>query len=136
MFRIYDIIKENNSTFYDYRNNRRISRRVHNVCICACATIGCILSKDPSKDFLSAVVAVQAILIGFSFNVLFSLISQSKAPVIGTSLEDGLAKNKIEKLATEIFYNVSYFNVISLSCVIAALMLLTPLDSPEAIQKI
>jgi hypothetical protein len=69
---------------------------------------------------------VHAILLGFSFNVLFYFLANDKlrAGETGSSIEKKIIITKLNKLSEEIFYNVSYFNIVALFVIAVALLYL------------
>lgn len=127
MSNFLDVIKRNSATFYDYDTGRRhpIWKRYLVVLIAALVLI--IFFQDVPEAMLQATLAVQSILIGFGFSVMFFLISGSiDAPSQNGSIEIGLKIAKLNELAKEIFYNVSYFNVTALVSVAVSLIILLP----------
>ena len=77
MFNVRSIIANNNRTFYNYRTDERFSivpRIIIFVFISAAVALSNFIRPS---DFLSAVLAVESILVGFSFSVLFFLLSNS-----------------------------------------------------------
>ncbi len=140
MFSVRSIIAENNKTFYEYNSNRPVSIRRRLVLTgLLSAVTGFYLDRD-FKDFLNGVITVQAILIGFSFSVMFFLMSAAAARAGGQDndagkgkpLEDELRDEKLEKLSSEIFHNVAYFNLVAMACLAVALMILLPNNSDVA----
>ncbi len=74
------------------------------------------------SDFIDNALTIYAILIGFSFNILFFLLSVTKKEKITTNfLEDQNKAKKIHKLGKELFHNVSYFNLVSISLILIAI---------------
>lgn len=128
MFRLLAIIRENNSTFYDYRSNERVPIRSRIVLTMILATCLAILVRGDLSNFLDGVITVQAILIGFSFSVMFFLVSAGSisANVDDGSIEARLRREKLSQLSKEIFYNLSYFNLVAMACLVCALLLLMP----------
>lgn len=126
-----DIVRNNNATFYNYRTGAPspVWRRV------ALTMFGALLLTIPFhaglSTFLGSVATAQSILVGFSFNVLFFLVSSSNiaAPFDGGSLEKKLKQDKLRILSNELFYNVSYFNFVAIGSVLVSLSLLLPAPS-------
>lgn len=93
-----------------------------------------ILTPVVSIDVLSATITVQAILIGFSFSVMFFLVQDAsdksnekfKQPDCNYSLEKQLDNEQINLLSKELFWNISYFNVISFLSLVVALAMMLP----------
>lgn len=128
MFKLSTILSKNNDTFYDFRTNaplRVAPRFISFFIISACCAL---LFGGNSDKFLNGVITVQAILIGFSFSVMFFLLSENMAlvPPSGSSIEKGIKTSKLLKLSKEIFYNISYFNIVAIGCLTSALLLLLP----------
>lgn len=131
MFSVWSIVSANNATFYEYNTNHKISIRPRLfVEVAISATVAIILDKE-FKDFLNGVITVQAILIGFSFSVMFFLMSAagvraSRVLAEPMSLEAQLREEKLENLSREIFHNVAYFNLVAMACLAIALVILLP----------
>ena len=126
MDKILAIIRKNNATFYNYRTGNRnpISRRI--IITVAGSALACFMAPRFSLEMLNACLTVQAILVGFSFSVLFFLLSSRiKFDSLSASLEKKVKFEKIEKLGKELFTNVSYFSVISIGTIILAFLLLS-----------
>jgi hypothetical protein len=68
---------------------------------------------------------------------MFFLISGS-LPTGGEdgSIEAGLKKKKLARLAKELFYNVSYFNFVALISVLLALLMLLPNIDSDALAEL
>ena len=124
MFNIPEIVKQNRSTFYNFSTNEPLSLWRSTLAKIMCSILFAILFCQLNKDYLNALITIYAILIGFSFNVLFYLLSTNKiqASPGTTSLEKQLKIEKLNKLSNELFYNVSYFNIVSLSLVVTSLV--------------
>jgi hypothetical protein len=146
MFSIRSLIEENNKTFYDYGSNRptRIRGRIVATSVASAVAATCI--DHDFKDFLNGVITVQAILIGFSFSVMFFLMSSTSAPEtdqdteeshdnFSSSRESKIRKKRLSKLSKEIFYNVGYFNMSAMACLALALVILLP-DHSDTIWKL
>ncbi len=127
MFNLSTIIKNNNNTFYDYDTDKRNSISFRIVLTLLFSGFLGIISRTEPSSFLSAVVAVEAILAGFSFSIMFFLLSENNNTYIKPdSLEGELRENKLRKLSKEVFYNIAYFNFMAVLCVIFCLLLLLP----------
>ena len=127
MFNFIQIAKNNRQTFYDYDSGspKPVSPRM--LLLALVALLFSTTSYANSGEFLNAALTVQSILVGFSFSVLFFLLSEggtlSRKP---DSLESEIVNEKLERLSKEIFYNVSYFNMVAVGSVLLALILLLP----------
>lgn len=133
--RAWRIYRDNASTFYDYRTNHKQGQGRRVAAIVFLATLVAILTPIVSLDVLSATITVQAILIGFSFSVMFFLVqdasSSRKAPVsshgvVSDSLEKQLDEEQIDLLSKELFWNISYFNLVAFLSLLFAVALMLP----------
>jgi|GEM_PF-2358216 len=127
MSNFWDIVRNHNATYYDYEtgNPKVIWLRYALVALCSILLVAAF--ETASSEMLGGLLTVQSILIGFSFSVMFFLISGS-IPTIAEngSIEAELKKERLARLAKELFYNVSYFNTIALGSVIFSLLMLLP----------
>ncbi|MNS64714.1 hypothetical protein D3C72_978510 [compost metagenome] len=128
MFDIGKTISRNNATFYDFGSNRRV--RIYPRIIASAGVAGFISvsAQGPLKDLLAGVITVQAILIGFGFSVMFFLASgySDAKKTKKDSIEDEIKEERLSKLSKEIFYNISYFNLIAMISLLMAIFLLLP----------
>jgi hypothetical protein len=125
MFSLADIVRRDAATYYDYASNARLGR-VKTVTVFAviAAIIGFAVG-EASNDFLAGALSAQAILVGFSFNVLFYLVANRLTkPAAYASIEHQLRFERLSKLSDEVFDNVTYFNIVAISSAVAALALL------------
>lgn len=131
MFNISTIVDGNRSSFYDYRTNSPRRTWPLQVLFLACAIICGFLINGDMQNLLNGVITVQSILIGFSFTVMFFLVSKDGDATSGVSgyIEDKLKEKRIKKLSRELFYNISYFNITAIFCVAAAVLLMVPAKS-------
>lgn len=130
MFNVREIIRKNDATFYDFETRKRRSQKPRLMTTCIIAATAAIFCPRVSDDLLAGFLAVQSILLGFTVNVMFFLLGnrEKKAESAG-SLEEKLRSERLRKLYQELFYNVSYFNLISVASIIVATALLLP--TPE-----
>lgn len=127
MASIKAIIQHNNKTFYDYRSKKIGSPYPRLTVFLACSISISILFRDLGDVFMNAVLSVQSILIGFSFSVLFFLVSGSiTVKKSDHSREKQYRVERLNVLANELFYNVAYYNTVSIGSVIIALLFLLP----------
>ena len=138
--RAWKIYQDNASTFYDYRTNRKQNQWRKKAAIVALATVGATLTPVQSLEVLSATITVQAILIGFSFSVMFFLVQDAAISRTTTStspadrsrvegelsLEAQLDEEQVRLLSKELFWNISYFNLVAFASLVFALMLMLP----------
>lgn len=130
MFNVREIIRNNNATFYDFNTQKRKSQVPRFVCICLIALTVAVVCPSVSDSLLSSVLAVQSILLGFTVNVMFFLLgNREKETGAVQSIEAKLRSKRLQDLYHELFYNVSYFNLISVASIIVATGLLLP--TPE-----
>ncbi len=116
MYDLADLLREHRSTYYEYSSGElRPFWRPKLVQLLVAVTVA-FFFHDISDSLLQALLAVYSILIGFSFSVLFHLISQPASTSTETSHhhETELRKERLVKLHQEIFYNVSFFVICSL----------------------
>ncbi len=134
MSNFQDIIRNHNATYYDYDTGDQKPVWLRYVLV-ALGSIGLVLIFETvPSEMLGALLTVQSILIGFSFSVMFFLLSGSLPTISDNgSIEAGLKKEKLTRLARELFYNVSYFNVIALVSVLLSLLLLLPSIDVDAL---
>lgn len=127
MERILQISRENSKTFYDNRTGARIGiwPRIFLTFVVS-LVLACVF-RGEVDTFVNAVITIQSILIGFSFSVMFFLISGEVGYSNASgSIELELQFEKLNKLSEEIFYNISYFNVVAIACLILCLIVLVP----------
>lgn len=130
MFNVRDIVRNNSATFYDFDTGKRRSQKPRLVVICAIALIAAVVCPSVSDNLLAGFLAVQSILLGFTVNVMFFLLgSREKENTDGASIEAQLRSERLRELYHELFYNVSYFNLIAVVSIIVATTLLLP--TPE-----
>lgn len=131
MISIRDIIRENSETFFDHRLNQRQSILFRLIAQIALALILAILFYRGIAPFLGGVITIQAILIGFSFSVMFFLVSSrsmqsEQVPAQNISIEEALKREHAIKVAEQIFSNIAYFNLICLFSLSVSLILMLP----------
>lgn len=125
MSKIFDIVRRDAETYYEYGTNSRLGRWKT---LCAFAVFSLFIALivgNASDNFLSGALAAQAILVGFSFNVLFYLVANrlTKPPTF-SSPEHELRFERLSKLSDEVFDNVTYFNLVAISSAVVSLLLL------------
>ena len=96
-----------------------------------------ILCPKVSDNLLAGFLAVQSILLGFTINVMFFLLgNHEKETVEGRSIEAQLRAERLRDLYHELFYNVSYFNLIAVVSIIIATALLLPIpEVPDYVRS-
>jgi len=126
MFNLINIIKYNRNTFYDYATNKKLGVLRSYLSKISFSCVISFVCLAPSATFIDATLQVHAIPLGFSFNVLFYFLANDKlrAGETGSSIEKKIIITKLNKLSEEIFYNVSYFNIVALFVIAVALLYL------------
>jgi len=138
MFKFSNIVRQNAKTYYDFESNsaKRIWPRY--VAICISSIFLSVAFAERSDNFYMGIITVQAILIGFSFNVMVFITSNPIIPEPEKcSLERSEKIQRLNTLSEEIFFNLSYFNVAAiLSVVITLILLLLPTVSQHSVEAI
>ena len=130
MFNIRHIVRNNDATFYEFNSRKRKSQAPRYVVVCVVSLIAAIVCPKVSDNILAGVLVVQSILLGFTVNVMFFLLgNREKETLEGTLIEAELRSKRLRDLYHELFYNVSYFNLIAVTSIIVATGLLLP--TPE-----
>lgn len=125
MFSIRDIIKRDLATYYAGEPPKRISRLPAFSTFAIISLIFTAIVVEPSNDFLAGAISSEAILAGFSFNVLFYLTTNRLVPPAKwVSLEHELRFDRLKHLADEIFDNICYFNLLAVASIVFGLVLL------------
>jgi len=138
VFNIESIIRNNNATFYDFDTRKRRSQKPRVAVLTALSIALAILCPKVSDNLLAGFLAVQSILLGFTFNVMFFLVGQNKEKITEPqSIEGQLRAERIKTLYHELFYNVSYFNLVAIMSIITATGLLLPtMEVPYFLQHV
>lgn len=116
MLNIMVIVRNNSSTFYNYANGEDVSQIKPTVVKIMFAVLAATFCNQIDANAQMALLTIFSIMLGFSFNVMFHLTSAMKRPVVHTGpgkLEREINEKRINKLAKELFYNVSYFNLLA-----------------------
>lgn len=125
MSKIRSIIIENARTFYRYDTGRSKSIWPRYVLILLSALALVSLFHGRTDNFYIGIITAQSILVGFAFNVMIFITAN---PIILSRAGDSIERrNKIDKLNTlakEVFFNLAYFNITAIGCVILSLLLL------------
>lgn len=130
MFNVRQIIRNNDATFYDFNTRKRRSQTPRYVVVCLASLVAAVVCPKVSDNLLAGVLAVQSILLGFTVNVMFFLLgNREKETPEGTSIEAKVRSKRLRDLYHELFYNVSYFNLVAVASIIVATGLLLP--TPE-----
>ncbi|WP_313576594.1 hypothetical protein [Brevundimonas sp.] len=128
MFNVGKAISRNNATFYDFGSNKRVRIYPRIVASAIVAALISVSTQGPLNDLLAGTITVQAILIGFGFSVMFFLASgyNTEEKAKRNSIEDEIKEERLLKLSKEIFYNISYFNLVAMTSLAFAILLLLP----------
>lgn len=125
MSSISDIIRRDAATYYKYDASNRVSRMPTLFIYLLVSFIVATVTQVASNDFLAGALSAQAILVGFSFNVLFYLVANRlTVPSRWFDIDHELRFERLSKLSDEIFDNVTYFNIVAIGSVVGCLILL------------
>lgn len=125
MSSILDIVYRDAATYYKYDASNRVSRIPTVIIFALISLMVAIVTQVASNDFLAGALSAQAILVGFSFNVLFYLVANRlTVPGRWFDIDHELRFERLAKLSDEIFDNVTYFNIVAIASVVACLTLL------------
>jgi hypothetical protein len=125
MFSILAIINRNIQTYYDFATDKQISIIPSLIVKLSVSFLVSLFIGGINPNFLSATISSYAVLTGFSFSIIFFLISSPKYAhnKNDASLERALRSQKLNKIKEELFYNISYFNISAIFVIIFALLL-------------
>lgn len=130
--------KKNAETFYDYSTGNKISVLPRYISIFFGSLFLAVIVNGNLKDFSDFAIAILAIFAGFSFAILFFIVSnksysknENSEDESDIDLEKDLKDEKIDDLEKELFHNLSYFNIV---CLLACGTLL--LNSISALEMI
>lgn len=130
MFNVRQIVRNNEATFYDFNTRKRQSQWPRYIVVCLISLVAAIVCPKVSDNLLAGVLAVQSILLGFAVNVMFFLLGNRESEALEQqSIEAKLRSKRLRDLYHELFYNVSYFNLIAVASIIVSTGLLLP--APE-----
>lgn len=108
-------------TFYRFDSGDRVNLIPRYFLIVLVSIFATVFSGDLITDFTNVSVSVLSIFAGFSFAVIFFIVEEKgrEAPKKDDDddLERELVIEKLEKLKNELFFNLSYFNMISIFAV-------------------
>ena len=123
MINFFKIVIKNGHTFYNYATSEKLPRSKRLFLKLSLALILVLFFGSFSEGLLNITLAIFSILLGFSFNILFYLTtSDSNLPE--TKIESLELKGRLKKLKLltgELFFNVSYFNLIAILLILTAL---------------
>ncbi len=130
MFNVRQIVRNNDATFYDFNTRQKRSQLPRYIAVCLASLIAAIVCSKVSSNLLAGVLTVQSILLGFNVNVMFFLLgNREQETPEAISIETRLRSKRLRNLYRELFYNVSYFNLVAVASIIVTTGLLLP--TPE-----
>ncbi len=136
MINLLNICRKNRETFYDYSTGELTGVAKKRIVKFLLASGMTLFFFDVDDDFFSTIITIYSILIGFSFSILFFLLSINfENPEEEKILEAKIQKKKLNQLLKELFYNVSYFNLLSLLLIFMALLSFIPSGASEWINR-
>lgn len=125
MLNIRGIVRLNADTFYNYRTGKKARVTPRYIAIALIGLLCSVAFNRITSDLYASIISAQAILIGFTFNVLVYLASIEPLNVKNSDILEDVSKvKKLNKLAEEIFINLSYFNLVAIISISASLMLI------------
>ncbi len=124
MSSLKDIYRKNEETFYDYNSGNKVSTLSRKAAEVALAAILAFIYFDFTDNFINGIITVYSILAGFGLNILFFLMGADGKIKYekNDSIERILKIDKVNKISKELFYNVSYFIVLSVILVLLCLV--------------
>lgn len=133
MFSLFDIYSKNRATFRNYRTRKAGRVWPRYLTILAISLTFSLVIEIPNTNALRVIITVLGIVTGFSFSVLFFLANNGGAEKIerDDSIELDLKVERLQDLSIELFYNVSYFIVVSLISILLASIFLIFSDYSE-----
>ena len=123
-----DLVRRNWETFYRFDTGVRVNLVPRYILIATLSIVLAIFHRGLLVEFASLSVSVLSIFAGFSFAVIFFIVEEKgrSGPSNSTEVEDDLEgeiiDEKLEKLKSELFFNLSYFNLVSIIAVCLLLM--------------
>ncbi|GGB21855.1 hypothetical protein [Allosediminivita pacifica] len=129
MTSLIEIVRRNNSTFYDNRSGKKKSVVARTLLFVTLSLISSWVLGTPSDTVVSAVITVQSILVGFGFSVIFFLVSSERENEDGANgIEDRIRRKRLNTLSDELFFNISYYNVVTFFSVTLSLLFAFNID--------
>lgn len=118
MYDFTKLVQHHRDTYYNFASNKQNPFWLPKIYQAAFAIFCAICFSAISDALLQSILTIYSILVGFSFSVLFHLISQREFSIDTDGLlETELRLERLTKLHDEIFYNVTYFIISSLALV-------------------
>lgn len=125
MLEVKNIWRHNAKTFYDRKTERQHSLVWRYFIFVVVSIIFAITFGRRSDNVYMGLITAQAILVGFSFNIMMFMASNKKIIVVDKAIiENKLKADRVNKLGNEIFYNLSYFNLVALTSVVMSIVML------------
>jgi hypothetical protein len=115
----------NASTYVDQRNGKQKSLAARYLAMGLIAIAGATIFPMRSDNVYLGLITAQSILVGFSFNVMIFLVSNHTIePRRPDVREERIKAERLNGLSKDIFYNLSYFNLIGMLSVALSLGIL------------
>ncbi|WP_108810635.1 hypothetical protein [Sphingorhabdus sp. Alg231-15] len=129
MLNLIDLYKKNRETYYNFATQKELAVWPRYLTLFSIVAVISVFTDYPSEGLIGTIVSALSILAGFSFGVQFVIVDRS---FIGEarlgSIEDHLTRKKVQKLASEIFDNIAYFNAVCIFGIIVACCLFLELS--------
>lgn len=137
MYNIVYIFKKNRETYYNYTTGEKDGVWKNYILkLFISGSIFVIFDKN-QDNLIGVSVTAYSLLVTFSFTALFFLLNDSyhlnDEKEGGETEEQKIRIEKIKTLNKEIFYNISYFNILSIFIVVVSLINL--LSFPKEIEE-
>lgn len=116
---IIKAFRKNAETFYNFQTGKKVSVAPRYAALIVVSIVASFVVEPNLSGFANLSVAILAIFVGFSFAILFMIVSskdQAQRVALGSNedLEAVIESARVTRLEDELFCNLSYFNLISL----------------------
>lgn len=129
MLDVPNIIKRDRETYYDAVSGDLTSVWPRRVTALAIAVLITFWTTNPDVEFLGVLVSALSIITGFCFGVQFILVDRNYiAKEKIDNIEDRILQERVKNLSKELFDNIAYFNLLSISGVVVSSILLLKAD--------
>lgn len=138
MSEIIQILERHRKTYYNFATAELNPFWIPKIYQAGFAGFGALVFSPLSHELLQSTLTIYSILIGFSFSVLFHLISQRELPLPANdpAIEAALRKEKLSALHDELFHSVTYFVVSSLTLVSVVLIYYVALSLNDGLVRL
>lgn len=131
-----EIWRRNAETFRDERTGEHQSLFLRYFVIVATAFVLGLGFRRASGDMLTGIVAIQSILIGFSYSTMISVATNDGWNTIDDTVrESKILNSRLNCLAKEIFDNLAYYNFVAIlslaTCLLAFLLTASTYSSQD-----